>query len=64
MARKEMVVIVAAAKKRRAKYLVEFDVSEMTLVKFAKKYKMSGERMGQLIKKARLESKNEKMSNL
>lgn len=57
MARKEMSVIVEAAKKRRAKYLVEWNAlgSEITLVKFGKKYKISGERMGQLLKKAREE---------
>lgn len=53
MARKEMSVIVVEAKTRRAKYLVDFEKSGMTLVKFAKKYKLTGERMGQIIKKAR-----------
>lgn len=53
MARKEMAIIVAEAKKRREKYLAEFEASGMTLTKFAKKYKITGERMGQHIKKAR-----------
>ena len=55
MSRKEMSVIVAEAKKRRAKYLAEFTSSGMTVVKFAKKYKITGERMGQLLKKAEMD---------
>jgi chromosome segregation and condensation protein ScpB len=58
MARKEMSKIVADAKKRRAKLLLEFKMAELkepgiTLRKFAKPYKITGERMGQHLKKAR-----------
>ena len=58
MARKEMSKIISDAKKRRAKYLLEFNIAQLkdpsiTLRKFAKPYKMTGERMGQHLKKAR-----------
>lgn len=55
MSRKEMSQIIADAKKRRAKLLAEFEASGMTLVKFGKKHKLTGERMGQLINKAKNE---------
>jgi predicted AlkP superfamily pyrophosphatase or phosphodiesterase len=50
--------IVAEAQKRRAKFLKEWEKvkAKMTLVKFGRLHGMTGERMGQHIKKARLEA--------
>ena len=56
MARREMAEIVAEAKKRRTKYLRAWEKAKakgMTLVKFGHLHGMTGERMGQHIKKAR-----------
>ncbi len=58
MARRDMEDIVAEAKKRRAKYLKEWTkvhAEGMTLVKFARLHGMTGERMGQHLKKARID---------
>jgi len=57
MARKEMSKIVADARKRRAKFLLEYKVAQLkdpdlTIRKFAKPYKITGERMGLILKKA------------
>jgi DNA-directed RNA polymerase sigma subunit (sigma70/sigma32) len=57
MARKEMVKIVSDAKKRRAEILKEYTNAkalnpDLTLRKFAKRYKLTGERIGQHLKKA------------
>jgi hypothetical protein len=59
MARRDMEDIVAEAQKRRARFLREWEKAKakgMTLVKFGRLNGMTGERMGQHIKKARLEA--------
>ena len=59
MARRDMEDIMAEAKKRRAKFFREWTKAKakgMTLVKFGRLYGMTGERMGQLLKKARSEA--------
>lgn len=47
--------IVEEAKKRRAKFLKEFSKLGITLDEFGAIHNMTGERMGQIIKKARNE---------
>ena len=53
--RKRMREIVAEAKKRRAKFLKEFSKLNITLDEFGAIHNMTGERMGQMINKARRE---------
>lgn len=58
MVRRDMEDIVADARKRRAKYLKEWERAKsrgMTLVKFGRLNGMTGEAMGQHLKKARLD---------
>ena len=45
--------IVEQAKKRRARLLMEFKASKMTIVDFAERMEMQSVRMGQLLKKAK-----------
>ena len=62
MARRDMEDIVSEAKKRRAKFLKEWEAASekgITLVKFARLHGMTGERMGQLLKKATKDNKQE-----
>jgi hypothetical protein len=51
----EMLKIVMAAKKRRAKYLIEWRRSGWTITKFANAKKITRARMSQIINKAKEE---------
>lgn len=53
--RKRMREIMEEAKKRRARFLREFSKLGITLDEFGAIHNMTGERMGQIIKKARQE---------
>jgi hypothetical protein len=52
----EKSVEIAQAKKRRSKFLHEFNLSGMSMRKFATKKKVSAQRMSQLLKLARGEA--------
>lgn len=52
----EKKVEIAQAKKRRSKFLHEFNLCGLTMRKFAAKKKVSPQRMSQLLKMARSEA--------